>query len=270
MSGHSKWATTRRHKAAVDAKRGKLFSVLSKELTIAARDGGGDVDSNPRLRTVMLKAKQANMPMDNIQRAVKKGTGELPGMTLEAFIYEGYGAGGVGCIVEGTTDNKNRAVSEVRSTFSKMGGNLAASGAVAFNFNHMGQFLIDAKGFAKPQEGINEDLFELLIEGGAEDIIDHGEEGVEVLCSVSQYDGLAAFLDREKGVEVITADLAYVPKNTVILKDEETARKVFRLIEALEVLEDVKSVFANFDMEESLLKRVNNALENPSSGKKVH
>lgn len=259
MSGHSKWATTRRHKAAVDAKRGKLFSLLSKELTIAARDGGADLDSNPRLRTVMLKAKQANMPMDNIQRAVKKGTGELPGVNLESFTYEGYGPGGIGVIVEGTTDNKNRTVSEVRSTFSKMGGNLAASGAVAFNFDRMGQFFIDSKGFPKPRKGLNEDLVEWLIDVGAEDLIDHGNEGLEVLCAVSRFDALAECLDRKKGIEVQISELVYVPKTRVLMADVETARRVFRLIETLEALEDVKDVFANFDIKESLSKVLNSA-----------
>ena len=142
MSGHSKWATTKRHKAAVDAKRGKIFSVISKEITLAARDGGKDPEFNPRLRTLIVKAKQANMPADNIDRAVKKGTGELGGITIEEMLYEGYGPGGVGLIVEVTTDNKNRSASEIRSTFSKGGGNLAGAGALAFNFKRKGQILL--------------------------------------------------------------------------------------------------------------------------------
>ena len=144
MSGHSKWATIKRHKAAVDAKRGKIFSVISKELTLAARDGGGDVEFNPRLRTLVQKAKASNMPADNVERAIKKGTGELPGVVYEENLYEGYGAGGVGFVVEVTTDNKNRSASEVRSTMSKNGGNLAGVGAVAFQFERKGQFLIEA------------------------------------------------------------------------------------------------------------------------------
>ena len=142
MSGHSKWATTKRHKAAVDAKRGKIFSVISKEISLATRDGGKDPEFNPRLRTLILKAKQANMPSDNIDRAIKKGAGELGGVTIEELLYEGYGPGGVGLIVEVTTDNKNRSASEVRSTFSKGGGNLAGVGALAFNFKRKGQFLL--------------------------------------------------------------------------------------------------------------------------------
>ena len=142
MSGHSKWATTKRHKAAVDAKRGKIFSVISKEITLAARDGGKDPEFNPRLRTLIVKAKQANMPADNIDRAVKKGTGELGGITIEEMLYEGYGPGGVGLIVEVTTDNKNRSASEIRSTFSKGGGNLAGAGALALISNAKARFFL--------------------------------------------------------------------------------------------------------------------------------
>ena len=151
MAGHSKWATTKRHKAAVDAKRGKIFSVISKEITLAARDSGKDPEFNLRLRTLISKAKQANMPADNIDRAIKKGTGELGGVTIEELLYEGYAPGGVGLMVEVTTDNKNRSASEVRSTFSKGGENLAGAGALAFNFKRKGQFLI-------AREKIAEDL----------------------------------------------------------------------------------------------------------------
>ena len=144
MSGHSKWATTKRHKAAVDAKRGKIFSAISKDLTLAAKAGGGDPETNARLRTLLAKAKAANMPADNVDRAIKKGTGELPGVSYEEIVYEGYGPGGIGFIVEVTTDNKNRSVAAVRSTFTKLGGNLATSGALSFNFTRKGQFIINA------------------------------------------------------------------------------------------------------------------------------
>ena len=175
MSGHSKWATTKRHKAAVDAKRGKIFSVISKEITLAARDSGKDPEFNPRLRTLIAKAKQANMPADNIDRAIKKGTGELGGVIIEELLYEGYAPGGVGLMVEVTTDNKNRSASEVRSTFSKGGGNLAGAGALAFNFKRKGQFL-----FSK--EKIDEDtITELALENEAEDVISE-KEHFEVIC----------------------------------------------------------------------------------------
>src|SRR6056300_1158313 len=187
MSGHSKWATTKRHKAAVDAKRGKIFSLISKEISLATRDGGKDPEFNPRLRTLILKAKQANMPSDNIDRAIKKGAGELGGITIEELLYEGYGPGGVGLIVEVTTDSKNRSASEVRSTFSKGGGNLAGAGALAFNFKRKGQILL-------AKEKIDEDsLTELALENDAEDVIVE-EDHYEVICETAHYDKIAGAL----------------------------------------------------------------------------
>ena len=248
MSGHSKWATTKRHKAAVDAKRGKIFSVISKELTLAARDGGKDPEFNPRLRTLITKAKQANMPADNIDRAIKKGTGELAGITIEELLYEGYGPGGVGLIVEVTTDNKNRSASEVRSTFSKGGGNLAGAGALAFNFKRKGQILLS-------REKIDEDsLTELALENDAEDIVTE-KEHYEIICETSQYDRLAEAFEKA-GIETDSSELAYLPNNLVPISDEDTARKIFKLIEALEDLEDVKAVHGNYDMDEALLEEL--------------
>ena len=217
MSGHSKWATTKRHKASVDAKRGKIFSVLSKEITLAARDSGKDPEFNPRLRTLITKAKQSNMPADNIDRAIKKGTGELGGVTFEELLYEGYAPGGVGLIVEVTTDNKNRSASEVRSTFSKGGGNLAGAGALAFNFKRKGQFLI-------AKEKIEEDaLTELALENDAEDIIVE-EEHYEVICETAHYDQIS---DALSTVSVLpdSSELAYIPNNLVQVTDEDTAQK---------------------------------------------
>ena len=246
MSGHSKWATTKRHKAAVDAKRGKIFNVISKELTLAARDGGKDPEFNPRLRTLITKAKQANMPADNIDRAIKKGTGELAGVTIEELLYEGYGPGGVGLIVEVTTDNKNRSASEVRSTFSKGGGNLAGAGALAFNFKRKGQILLS-------REKIDEDsLTELALQNDAEDIVTE-KEHYEIICETSQYDRLAEAFEKA-GIETDSSELAYLPNNFVPISDEDTARKIFKLIEALEDLEDVKAVHGNYDMNEALLE----------------
>ena len=188
MSGHSKWATIKRAKGAADAKRGKLFSVLSKDITLAARNGGGDPGFNPRLRTCIAKAKAANMPADNIDRAIKKGTGELPGVVYEENLYEGYGAGGVGIIVEVTTDNKNRSASEVRSTMGKNGGNLAGVGSVAFQFDRRGQFIIES---AKISE---EALMDIVLEAGAEDIKNEGDH-FEVICAISEYDSVSQALD---------------------------------------------------------------------------
>jgi YebC/PmpR family DNA-binding regulatory protein len=248
MSGHSKWATTKRHKAAVDAKRGKIFSVISKEITLAARDSGKDPEFNPRLRTLIAKAKQANMPADNIDRAIKKGTGELGGVIIEELLYEGYAPGGVGLMVEVTTDNKNRSASEVRSTFSKGGGNLAGAGALAFNFKRKGQFL-----FSK--EKIDEDtITELALENDAEDVIAE-KEHFEVICETGEYDKLAEAFEKA-GITADSSELAYLPNNLVPITDEDVARKIFKLIDALEELEDVKSVHGNYDMEDTLLQEI--------------
>ena len=248
MSGHSKWATTKRHKAAVDAKRGKIFSVISKEITLAARDSGKDPEFNPRLRTLIAKAKQANMPADNIDRAIKKGTGELGGVIIEELLYEGYAPGGVGLMVEVTTDNKNRSASEVRSTFSKGGGNLAGAGALAFNFKRKGQFLVS-------REKIDEDtITELALENEAEDVITE-KEHFEVICETSEYDKLAEAFEKA-GITADSSELAYLPNNLVPITDEDVARKIFKLIDALEELEDVKSVHGNYDMEDTLLQEI--------------
>ncbi len=245
MSGHSKWATTKRHKAAVDAKRGKIFAVLSKELTLAARQGGGDPEFNPRLRTWISKAKGANMPADNIERAIQKGTGELPGETIEELTYEGYGPGGVGVIVEVTTDNKNRSASGVRSTFTKHGGNLAQSGALAHTFQRRGQFLIAREATAE------DPLMEVALEGGAEDVLNHGDH-FEVLCALADFDKVSQALE-QAGIPVESAELAYLPHTLVPLTDPDQAQQVLRLIDALEEVEDVKNVFANYDIEETVL-----------------
>jgi YebC/PmpR family DNA-binding regulatory protein len=248
MSGHSKWATTKRHKAAIDAKRGKIFSVISKEISLATRDGGKDAEFNPRLRTLVLKAKQANMPSDNIDRAIKKGAGELGGVTYEELLYEGYGPGGVGLIVEVTTDNKNRSASDVRSTFSKGGGNLAGVGALAFNFKRKGQFLLALD--KMPED----DLTELALDNEAEDVLVE-DDHYEVICETSDFDRLAEAFEN-KGVEPDSSELAYLPNILVPIKDEDVARKVMNLIEALEELEDVKAVHGNYDMDKPLLEKI--------------
>ncbi|MDR2862730.1 MAG: YebC/PmpR family DNA-binding transcriptional regulator [Puniceicoccales bacterium] len=245
MSGHSKWATTKRHKAVIDAKRGKIFSVLAKEITLAARSGGGDPSANVKLRTLLLKARTANMPTDNIDRAVKKGTGELPGVSYEEIIYEGYAPGGVGIIIEVTTDNKNRAVGEVRSAFTKAGGSLATPGALAFNFQRKGQFLISA-------ETTTEDaLMEIALDAGADDVINHGDH-FEVLCGTTLYDAVAKALE-DKGVKPESSEIAFLPNSTTPVTDAETAKKVLRLLEVLDDLDDVKAVHANHEIDESLL-----------------
>ena len=248
MSGHSKWATTKRHKAAIDAKRGKIFSVISKEISLATRDGGKDAEFNPRLRTLVLKAKQANMPSDNIDRAIKKGAGELGGVIYEELLYEGYGPGGVGLIVEVTTDNKNRSASDVRSTFSKGGGNLAGVGALAFNFKRKGQFLLALD--KMPED----DLTELALDNEAEDVLVE-DDHYEVVCETADFDRLAEAFEK-KGVEPDSSELAYLPNILVPIEDEDVARKVMNLIESLEELEDVKAVHGNYDMDKPLLEKI--------------
>jgi len=246
MSGHSKWATTKRHKAAVDAKRGKIFSVISKELMLTARDGGGDAEFNPRLRTLILKAKQANMPAENVERAIKKGTGELEGTIIEELLYEGYAPGGVGLIIEVTTDNKNRSASEVRSTLGKGGGNLAGAGALSYNFKRKGQFLI-------AKDKTDEDtLTELALENDADDVVAE-KEHFEVLSEVSEFDKFTQALNAAE-IEADSAELVYLPENLVAVSDENIARQVLRLIDNLDDLEDVKAVHSNYDIDEALLE----------------
>ena len=245
MSGHSKWATIKRAKGATDAKRGKIFSLISKDLTLAARASGGDASINPRLRTVISKAKEANMPSDNIERAIKKGTGELPGVVYEEIVYEGYAPSGVGLIVEITTDNKNRSASEVRSTMSKNGGKLAGVGAVAFQFNRVGQFIIDAK------QTDEETLMDVALEAGAEDIKNEGDH-FEVICPMSEYDTVSQALS-DKGIESEESDLVYLPNILVPISDKESVRKVLHLIEILDNLEDVKAVHSNMNLADDVL-----------------
>jgi len=246
MSGHSKWATTKRHKAAVDAKRGKIFSVISKELMLTARDGGGDAEFNPRLRTLILKAKQSNMPAENVERAIKKGTGELEGTIIEELLYEGYAPGGVGLIIEVTTDNKNRSASEVRSTLGKGGGNLAGTGGLSYNFKRKGQFLI-------AKDKVDEDtLTKLALENDADDVVAE-EDHFEVLSEVSEFDKLTQALNAAE-IEADSAELVYLPENLVAVSDENIARQVLRLIDNLDELEDVKAVHSNYDIDEALLE----------------
>lgn len=246
MSGHSKWSTIRRHKAAVDAKRGKIFSVFGKELTIAARDGGGDPNFNSRLRTIILKAKTANMPADNIERAIKKGTGELPGISYEQLTYEGYAPGGVGIIVEVTTDNKNRSASSVRSAFTKCGGNLTTPGALSFNFQRQGQFLIDR---SKTTEDA---LLEAVLDAGVEDV-NTAPDHFEVLCPIGEFDHLSQALEKAE-IQSESAEIAYIPSSAVTVTDPVLARQVMRLISSLEELEDVQHVFSNYDIDDALIE----------------
>lgn len=237
MSGHSKWATTKRHKAAVDSKRGKLFSILGRELTVAAREGGGDPDFNPRLRNCIAKAKEANMPAENVTKAIKKGTGELAGGEIEEFCFEGFGPGGVGIIVEGTTDNKNRTVSEVRSTFTKFGGNMGVKGALMFKFQRMGQFFV-------PKAAVSEErLMEVALTAGAEDIREE-EESFEVLCPLGVFYDVSQAFENE-GIHPESSQISYIPLDVVDVNDASIQQRVMTLLEKLEDLDDVSNVYTD-------------------------
>lgn len=245
MSGHSKWSTIKRKKGAADAKRGQIFSRLSKEITLAAKNGGGDPDMNPKLRTVLLKARAENMPVENTERAIKKGTGELPGVVYEEFVYEGYAPHGVAAIIEVTTDNKNRAASDVRSTFSKNGGNLAGAGAVAFMFQRTGQFIISK------DKADEETLMDIVLEAGAEDLKVE-EEYFEVLAPLTEFDNVSQALS-QAGIEPDNAELAYLPENLTPISSAEDAKQVLRIIDALDDLDDVQNVFHNADIPEAFM-----------------
>ena len=246
MSGHSKWSSIKRSKAVVDSKRGQIFSRLSKEITLAARYGGGDPDMNPKLRTILLKARAANMPADNIDRATKKGTGELPGVTYDQVVYEGYAPGGVAVIVEVTTDNKNRSASEVRSIFAKNGGNLAGPNAVSFMFNRCGHFLISR------EKGSEDELMEIALDAGAEDFKSYPEY-FEIITPIDAYEGVAQALEAKK-IQPDSSELAYLPQNTIPVTEASTAAQINRLVDALDDSEDVQNVHSNADIDESMLE----------------
>lgn len=246
MSGHSKWSSIKHKKAAKDARRGRLFTKLIKEITVAARLGGRDINTNPRLRTAVAAAKAASMPADNIERAIKKGTGELEGVSYEEVHYEGYGPGGAAMLVQALTDNKNRTVSEIRRLFSKHGGNLGESGCVAWMFDKKGLITVD-----KAQ--IDEDrLVFLALEAGAEDVRE--DNGLfEILTMPEDFEKVREYLEREK-VPMATAEVAMIPKNTVAI-DERHAEQVLKLTEELEEHDDVQSVASNFDIPTEILEK---------------
>jgi YebC/PmpR family DNA-binding regulatory protein len=245
MAGHSKWAKVKHIKAVVDAKKGKIFGKLAKEITVAARHGGGDPGFNPRLRTILMKARAVNMPADNIERAIKKGTGELPGVSYEEITYEGYAPGGVALLVELLTDNKNRTAGEIRAIFTKHGGNMAGAGAVKHLFHRKGQFLISKDQISE------DDLLAVALEAGAEDVITHAEN-YEVLTDPHQFEAVHKALEA-KAIKPQAAEIAQVPSTTVPVTDEKTARAVLELIEALEDNDDVQNVYSNEDIPDAIL-----------------
>lgn len=248
MSGHSKWATIKRKKGKTDAERGKVFTRHIKEITIAAREGGGDPEGNPRLRTAIAAAKASNMPADNIKRAVLKGTGDLPGVTYESVTYEGYGPGGVALYMEGLTDNKNRCVSEVRHALTKYGGNLGASGCVAWMFEKQGLITIDL-------DATDEDtIMEVAMEAGAEDI--KSDSGTyEVITQPGDIDTVRSAIEA-KGIAMVSAEVTMIPKDSVKLEKESQASSMMKLWDVLEELDDVQKIYANFDISEELLEKL--------------
>ena len=242
MSGHSKWATIKHKKGALDAKRGKIFTRLIKEITIAAKGGGGDPDGNPRLRTAVLAAKAENMPAENIKRAVQRGTGELPGVSYEEVTFEGYGPGGTAVLIETLTDNKNRTLPEIRTIFSKHGGNLGESGSVRFLFSKMGYIAIE-------RDKASEDaVMEAAIEAGADDV-ETTDQYHEIKTSPESFAAVKAQLE-EKKLPLAVAEISMIPSTEVQL-DSRKADQMVKLMEALEDHDDVQNVWANFDFEET-------------------
>ncbi len=249
MAGHSKWSKVKRFKGAIDAKRGKLFSKLSKEITIAAKTGGGDPSGNPRLRSAIQAARAQSMPNDNIERAVKRGTGEgNEGVHFEEIVYEGYGPGGVALIVEAATDNKNRTAAEVRSIFTKNEGNLAASGSVSYMFHKKGQISV-------PRSSIDENrIFEIALEAGAEELTTE-EDAYLIVTSHDQLYAVAEAL-KQAGVTTDGQKFTFIPDTTVSVADEIVARQVLRLCDALEDDDDVQNVYSNLDIPDELLAKL--------------
>jgi YebC/PmpR family DNA-binding regulatory protein len=244
VSGHSKWSTIKRKKAGIDAKRGAIFTKLIREITVSARNGGGEVDFNPRLRLAVDTAKAANMPAENIERAIKKGTGELEGVSYEEISYEGYGPGGVAIYIECLTDNANRSVADVRHTLGRHGGSLGTTGSVAWQFERKGQVVIDADGTSE------EAVFEAALEAGAEDV-SRGDGEFVVTCSYADFTAVQEGL-RAAGIEASSAELAWIAKNEVAIAGSDAA-KLLKLLDALEELDDVQKVHSNADIDEAAL-----------------
>jgi len=239
MSGHSKWATIKHKKGALDAKRGKIFTRLIKEITIAAK-GGGDPDGNPRLRTAILAAKAENMPADNIKRAVQRGTGELEGVNYEEISFEGYGPGGVAIIIEVLTDNRNRAVSEIRHCFSKNGGNLGESGSVRFMFSKKGLIAVEKSAASE------EKLMDIVLEHGGEDLSDEGDTW-EIITDPGSYEAVANAV-KAAGIPTVASEVTMIA-STYTKLEGSAANQMVRLLESLEDLDDVQNVYSNFDMD---------------------
>lgn len=251
MAGHSKWANIKHKKAAADAAKGKLFSKIAREIMVAARHGGGDPAANISLRALIQKARSVNMPSENIERAIKRGTGELEGQALEEIIYEGYGPGGVSIVVQALSDNRNRTASEVRHVFTKHGGSLAGAGSAMRHFRRRGYFTVPAK-------AVDEDrLLEVALEAGAEDVRRDGDM-FEVICEPSQFGAVSDALSAA-GIKPETSEITLLPETTVPITEVEKARQLMAFIEALEELDDVQNVYANFDIADDVLAQAQSA-----------
>lgn len=248
MSGHSKWATIKHKKAATDAKRGKIFSSIGREIMVAARTGGGDPSGNITLRALIQKARSANMPMDNVERAIKKGTGDAGGAVFEELFYEGYAPGGVGIIVRVLTDNKNRSSAEVRHAFTKHNANLGTQGSVTRLFQRRGQIVVRASAIAEDK------LMELALDAGADDMTNEGET-YEILTAPASFMSVVDALNKA-GIPMEVSEETLLPLNYVGVTDKGQASSLMKLVEALEELDDVQNVYANFDIDEKLLKEI--------------
>ncbi len=249
MSGHSKWATIKRKKGKLDAERGKTFTKAIKEITIAARSGGGDPDGNPRLRTAILTAKAVNMPADNIKRAIMKGTGELPGTSYEEHSYEGYGPGGVAIYIQVLTDNKNRTTSELRHLLTKHGGSMGEAGCVAWMFEQKGLITVE-------KSKVEEDrLIEVALDAGADDVNSEEPDVYEVYTPTASFYAVQKALEAS-GIPLVTAELSRIPQNTVAIAGEKEAEQILRLMEMVEDHDDVQKVWANFDIPQELLEKL--------------
>jgi YebC/PmpR family DNA-binding regulatory protein len=248
MSGHSKWSTIKRKKGAIDAARGKVFTKIIKEITVAARIGGGDVEANPRLRLAVNSAKSNNMPADNITRAIKKGTGELEGVSYEEITYEGYGPGGIALVIEAMTDNRNRTVADLRHLLAKNGGNLAESGAVIWNFERKGVITVSKGGFTE------DDLMNVILDAGADDLTDE-DEFYEITSSIENFDKVRKALEASglPGLKIESASLQYVSKTDSRVEGKD-AEAVLKLIGAVEDNDDVQNVYSNADIDEKVME----------------
>ncbi len=247
MSGHSKWAGIKHKKAALDAKKGAVYTKIIKEITMAAREGGGNPEMNPSLRAAIAKAREQNMPSDNVKTAIKRGTGELPGVTYETVMYEGYGQGGVALLIEALTDNKNRTTAEVRNIMSKKGGNMAGAGSVSWMFTKKGYILVDKNTIAE------EELMNIALDAGAEDI-KHEDKNYEILTSVQDLENVKLAL-QTKGIKWQVAELTMLPSSTVKLGGSD-AKQILGLVESLEEHDDVQEVYANFDIPDDILEKI--------------